>query len=334
MNTSVPMRLLLTLTFVFPARAATATDESNPASWPPTIALLNPVRADFDGAALPPRALVLAVYRDGAWTSADLESLVPTDYEGNQKALTDEETERTQRLLATTFYDPVDSARRFHPSATCAYWVIASPYLGLTGSVAGFENAPPRTEGFLVTSRPQSLPPLVPLTLVDKSNLARVVHDPVVVAARKASQSTQRFRSNYVQFRPDLDLYSAPEIRNAVSFEISTERKGVWVYAASTYPMDLAPDPGVPDFPMWSVDYYGLLEAASDGTYRVLWETITVLDDPWSRRGFDFLGVCDGDGDGVAEVVLYEHRHEYRSFLTLAYSSGRYEIVSTRSGAI
>jgi hypothetical protein len=129
--------------------------------------------------------------------------------------------------------------------------------------------------------------------------------------------------------------YQPLEIVESKTFRMTPTRNVAWIYASLPYPAALAPkeDP-VPEFDLWYGEYYALVELSEGTPPRVLWEEGYFLDDYWSHRRLKFLGVCDGNADEIAEVVLEKGGHEYREFILLALQDGQYREVSHVGAAL
>ena len=133
----------------------------------------------------------------------------------------------------------------------------------------------------------------------------------------------------------DLGLFGQPKVDEALAFELGSSKKGLWVHALRPYPVEHAPkDEFFPGFPMWSVEYFGLLEALPSRAYRMLWEETRLLGSPWERLKRSLLGACDANGDGWAEVIFTESAHEYRAYTLYSHVDGRYVNSCSASGSL
>lgn len=110
----------------------------------------------------------------------------------------------------------------------------------------------------------------------------------------------------------DLNAYEPVQIQEVIAFDFQKEKKALWVHATRPYPKGIAPkDDLFPNFPMWTGEYFGLLETLEEGKYRVLWEQPLMYRNHREPIERIFLGACDANVDGSAEVIFAESAYEY-----------------------
>ena len=129
---------------------------------------------------------------------------------------------------------------------------------------------------------------------------------------------------------PDPRLFKPVEIRELLELDKTTGT--LWVHAVQEYPQDAIPKDilvrergsNYPGDAVWRKEFYGILRKGTGNSWSVLWEQTDLANaSVYSRMSASIVGACDANGDGLLEVVLDCHAHEYCGVKLLVESGGK-----------